>query len=459
MLEMWILWGCLSGFVALYAVRAVRDPVNIFSPALIVSLLVFGTLVKSYFEFDALSLAMLLDENYYIVTMIFAVLCLLVYCFCYERGLRDAVKMRRIDQAVETLPVGVITACVTLIGVVGVGAQWLVAAQAGGLVAFYSKPHGSAVDYTAMSAYLYALPNFMWSALLIGLVTWGRTRGASKYLLLVTVAIGILLLAHTYLFGNRNGVIRVCLILGGAYTFIRRPSFLRSLPIVACLVAGIAIVLVIANIRDSLHLAADKSVYEAVSTYFESVDQNGGYKQVNWRAGGHELFFNVAVVQAASVTGTYDFGLPYLYPFINFVPRAFWSDKPYELDFGVNYFQLVESVAGWSPGTGAAISAIGYTFLSFSWFGCLLWGVLGFYSGHAVRRAREDSSLMNLGFLVACLIGNVYWGTQGYTAIFFGWFFTVAPFYGLRLLAFMRDARIQQSASMRAARTARESAE
>jgi hypothetical protein len=159
---------------------------------------------------------------------------------------------------------------------------------------------------------------------------------------------------------------------------------------------------------------------------------------------GYELFFNVGLVQAVSLSGVHTYGAQFIYPFINFVPRAWWPDKPYQIEFGGNSFDLVETYLGWYPGKGAATNAVADTFFAFSWLGCLTWGVFGYYCGRAVRPARDEPSLMNLGSLVACLLACIFWGTQSFEAVFFAWLFTIAPFYGLRILAAWHQPKLSR---------------
>lgn len=440
--EMWILWACLGGFVVFYALRPLQDTTNMFAPPLIVALLTFGILVKSYFDFDDLSKAVLLNVDAYIMTLAYAVLCMIVLCLAYEAGVRrpsDSKSSTEVDELSRT----VVTGYVILIGLIGFGAQYLIVGSAGGFAEAYSQAHGAGMGYENQSNYLNALPNFMWPALLIGYATMAR-KGRSPILLAATVVIGAALFAHTFLFGNRNGIIRFCIILGGAYAFIHRPSLKKSLPLIGMLLFGALTVDIIGRIRGDLHLGSDVSLVDAISNYFTEQKERGGYKYINWEAGGHEFFFNVAVVQSAWQMGTYDYGAQYIFPFINFIPRAWWPDKPIEFQFVVDYFELSRSVTGWDPGAGAAPSCVGLSFLAFSWLGCIPWGIFGYVCGRIVRAARDEASLMNLGWLISCLLGSIYWGTQGFSSVFFAVFFTIMPFYGLRVLAAFRRSSAPQ---------------
>lgn len=448
--EIWLLWTILGAFVLYHGARAFRDTRSLFSPPLIVSLLVFGTLVKSYFMFDDITIDALLDHDYYLMTMVYSALCLGLYSIAFARGERACRTGGARAVRLEELPPRYLVYCVAVVAALGFGAQWIVASHAGGWIAFYSKSHGSAVDFTQISGYIHGMPTFLWAALLIGYVALWRLRGPWRLpLLVMTVFIGCALFLHTFFFGNRNGVIRFCIFLGAPYVFIARPSFRRALPLVIALIVGVAIVQVLPHLREHLHLGAEETIAQGLASYLENLHASGGRQRLDPDRAGHELFFNVGVVQAAFVSGTYDFGAQFAYIPISFIPRFLWPEKPYEVDFGVNYFDLVSEVLGWSPGAGAAICAIGFSFLAFSWLGCVLWAIMGYVSGRAVSAARREPSLWNLGNLCAWLMANIYWGTQGVTAVFAGWFFTFVPFLVLRGIARLRTQGGEASVEFR----------
>jgi hypothetical protein len=436
MLELWIPWACLGGFVTFYALRVLADTTNLFSPPLIVAILIYGILVKSYFDFDNTTLAALLDHDAYVMTLWYAILCMIVFCFSYEQGVKRRPRAgRRRKDRIDGLSIGFMSLYVTVIAAIGLAAQVIVASYSGGLANFYSQAHGAAGKFDELSNYLTALPNFLWTTILISYVIWLKGGRGSRYLLLVFCVVGVALFGHTFLFGNRNGIIRFCIILGAAYTFLHRPSLVKSVPLVATLAFGVACVSVIADIRGYTHLGSKVSLIEALAQYADQMRYTGGKTQLNYESAGHEFFFNVAVVQAAWRTGIYDYGAQYIYPIINFVPRGLWPEKPTEINFVVDYFALTSSVTGWDPGAGSAASCIGLSFLAFSWLGCIPWAIFAYSCGRVFRSAIDRPSLMNLGFLISALLACVYWGTQSFSSVFSAWFFTMAPLFGLQILA------------------------
>lgn len=430
MLEYYPLWTCLGAFVAFYAIRIAFEPREMFAPPLLLSLLLFGIFVKSYFEFEELVLAVYLDPDGYQLTMLYACICLLLFCFLYDLARKMRVKATSRAAMVEGISDRTMTAFVAVFGMIGMGAQWYVASQAGGLVAYYSSAHGSAVDVTDMSAYIYSLTNFMWPAFLLGVIRLVKNRWYMP-LLAVTCVIGAALFAHTFLFGNRNGIIRFCILIGGTYAFIKRPSIAKSLPLLAFLALGVAAVLIVGELRNHLHLGAETSLSEAIAERSQGRAPNEAKHEFGVEYGGHELFFNVAVLQASWLTGQHGNGIAYVWPIISFVPRAWWPGKPTDSTVSVDFFRLVENTLGWSPGKGGAINAVGQSFLELSWYGCLVWALLGFACGRIFQSAMVQPNTLNIGSLMACLLAVIFWGTQSFYGVFFAWFYTIIPFYAL----------------------------
>jgi hypothetical protein len=434
MIEKYASWTLLVAILAFNGVRACTDTRYLVAPPLILCGLISGVLIKSYLVFDTPTLDRFLAHDYYIFSMIYAIICLLFYNVAFHVGLRRRAQVER-QMYVDRMRASVVAAYVTALTIIGFGAQAIISQQAGGLLAFYSKPHGSAVDYREISGYLHALPNFLWPALMIALfIDKPKAIYIRLYFLIITWILVAALAFHTFSFGNRNGVIRLTLVVGAIYLFRRRPTLPQAAPYLLLSAFMAVVVFVLPDLRDSLHLGAERTLLEGLADYWQKHVVSGHGKEITGDAAGHELFFNVGVLEAAWRTNTYSFGADFVYPILNFIPRAWWPEKPYEVDFGVNYFELVYHTLGWSPGEGAAINAVGWTFLSFSWAGCLVWVLMGYVSGRVWRRAMEAPTVEHLGPLMAAVLATVYWGTQSFSAVFAAWFFTITPFWGLRLL-------------------------
>lgn len=430
-----VTWIALLGILVFYGLRILKDVRFVFAPPLISIMLICGILIKSWFDFDDYAIAALLNMDYYFMTLVYAILCMVMFSLAFEYAFA---KTRNAPQKIcfgDRIPAPIVAAYATCIAAMGLWAINYVANTAGGLLAYYSETHGAAADYTQISGYIHGLPNFLWAAMAIFYIMIIAERNQSLPVVILFAALLLLLAAHTFLFGNRNGIVRAVLFLGGTYVFARRPSLIKSAPVLVLIAFGILAVMIIPYIRQYTHLGSDVSISEALEIFAHQREKNDGYTYINVKdGGGHEFFFNVAAVQATWVTGTYDFGASYIYPIINFIPRSIWPGKPYEINFGVNIFDLSYFVTGWWAGEGAAISALGHSFVAFSWFGSLVWAVIGYWSGTIFGRAWAYPGFMNLGALISCFIALVFWGTQSFSAFFFAWFFTYMPFFGLSVI-------------------------
>ena len=307
---------------------------------------------------------------------------------------------------------------------IGFVAFVIFASRSGGVVQYYSAAHGSAGEFGASSAYLYSLPNFLWPALLICFHSYVKKQKHKRIFLIIGITIFIYLLFNTLIFGNRNGVIRFCIILGAAHVFINRPPIRKVKKLILVLLICVGLVAILPSIRHATHLGSTVTLLDAISGAFEDTEKNEDFSAV-----GHELPVNIAVVSAVNEYLIFDFGAQYIYPIINFVPRAIWRSKPYRSEFGVNFFELVDRHTLWRVRNGAAISAVAQSFLSFYYFGFLPWMLFGYLAGRIFGSCARAPSLGNLGSCVALILASVYWMTQSFSAFFTNWFFTIAPFY------------------------------
>jgi hypothetical protein len=156
---------------------------------------------------------------------------------------------------------------------------------------------------------------------------------------------------------------------------------------------------------------------------------------------GHELFYAAAVVEAASEQRTHDYGVRWIHPFLNLVPRAWWPDKPYVSDWSIHSGHLVEQHAGWTVASGAATTGVADAFLGFSWFGIAVWLAFGWWGGVIWARATTTESVLDVACLWAFLVMTVYFVTQGYDAAWHAWLFGMVPIWFLSLLMPATTAR------------------
>jgi hypothetical protein len=452
-----ILWAAFLVVFVSYLARIRRDPVYLFAAPAILTFLMSYVFIGRYFEVSVTERNLFLSPDYYAITLLYALVCLLGFCFFHEDG-GNRIKQAKPEVELTEEVFRFRRNYALALSAVGIGGLLVFLRLSGGVMAFYSSAHGSGGAWTTTSAYIHSLPSFLWPAMLMFYSLWEHSGRKAKSALYPLLFLLVILTTHTYLMGNRNGVIRLALFLGGAYFFIRRPKGKEFTAMASVFALCFLIVMLLPHIRSSTHLGAETSVSEAFMEYMSK-------KKPSSRAGmkmatGDELFYNVAVVQGVSKQGEVGFGAQYVYVLINFIPRFVWADKPYRADFGLSGKKVAQQAVGWRVRNGAAINAVGHSFLEFWWFGCIAWAVLGYFCGRAFKSAQLNPSLHNIGLFLALDLSIVYWATQSFTAFFVGWFFVAAPFLGLRYLESNRfriespsRVRLQQPASRHLART------
>ena len=414
-----------------YGKRVWISSEHLVAPPLVLSFVLIYVFIIGYLEHSEQEIRAFMSHEYYLLTLAYTILSLILFCVGYEHGTRTQFDVdARISYTKKLLSFRrVYSIGVAALGVAGL----LVFLQlSGGVRAFYSAAHGSGGAWVTTSAYIHSLPTFLWPAMLMMYWLWERSERTDRAIFFGLLGLVVLLAVHTYLMGNRNGVIRFCLFLGGTYILMKRPKGRQFATLIAVLLIAVAFVKVLPHIRDATHLGSERSVVEALDDYLKKKPERR--RTISNRSSGSELFYNVAIVKGVSETGKIGFGAQYIYVVINFVPRFVWPEKPYRANFGVSAKKTAQRATRWRVRNGAAINAVGHSFLEFWWLGSLVWAVLGYGCGRRFRLAQINPTLHNVGYFLALDLSIVYWATQSFTAFFCGWFFVAAPLYGLRLL-------------------------
>jgi hypothetical protein len=313
------------------------------------------------------------------------------------------------------------------IALIGIGfvAQAAFIQKSGGFGAFYGAPHGAGGAWADTSAYLYSLTSFMFVALCLLSAMLVRQGLAGWFARIVFMAALACAAFQTFVFGNRGDAIRLFLLLFlpplllAGRVRVRRPAVLLATG------ATLAAVLLFPHLREAVHLGAGKSLARAVSAAF--VDQAVSLDPS--RITGQELFYAAAVIEAASAQSTHDYGVRWIYPFVNLVPRAWWPDKPNRQDWSINQAGLVQQHAGWTVANGAAATGVADAFLGFSWLSMAVWLAFGWWGGLIWARATTTNSVIDVGYLWAFSMIAVYFVSQGFGAAWHAWLFSMVPIW------------------------------
>jgi hypothetical protein len=412
--------------------RFLIDARQLFSPTTVVAGGFAGLYVSSYYLVSSHDRDAFLTVDGYLGLLLLAVLAVYVFWAGFVLGCGGALRHRP--------PVHEWAICWYAVALIGIGfaAQAAFIAKSGGFFAFYGAPHGVAGAWAETSAYLYSLSLFMFPAmcLLCGLLVRAGLPGWSAPIALLAAVLYSAF--DAFVFGSRGDTIRLFLLLLLPPLFLAgRVRPIRRLGILLATSVAMTAVLLYPYLRDAVHLGAEKSLVQAVTDVFSDepvrLDPPKGT--------GHELFYAAGVVEAASEQGAYHYGFGWAYPFVNLVPRAWWSEKPYGAEWAIDRARLIQQHAGWTVGHGAASTGVADAFLAFSWFSLAVWLAFGWWGGVIWARAATTDSVIDVASLWAFLMITVYFVNQGYNAAWHAWLFHMVPLWFLSFLMPIRVGR------------------
>jgi hypothetical protein len=421
----YVLWLCLLVPLTWYALRALRHPVELFAPPLLVAFALSGLYILNYLAKPAWEIARFLRPDAYLLLLALAAFDLVAFLLGYELARRFPPPERR----ATVIPPGMLRLWSLALIVIGFTALAVFVAASGGFSAYYGAPHGSGGAWEESTAYLYSLPQFLFPAaylLLAQRLTGQRTSVLANMLLIVTLGC---LVFQAVVFGNRGDTIRICLILGVTYLALRPPRPGNVLAVGLLGVISLVAVLVLPYLRSTLHLGAEGDIREALAVIVDA-------DAVQPEDSGDELFLAAGLVQGVERLGLFEWGMRWVLVFVNFVPRFWWPEKhAYFASWLVDAFEVAGRGTGYAVTPGAAWGGVADGFLQIGWASPLAWLALGAVGGRLWVRIRSGRDVLSVGYFIGFMISIVYWITQDFLAGFNNWFFFFMPVWGIGLLA------------------------
>ncbi|TFH47207.1 MAG: hypothetical protein E4H01_08685 [Lysobacterales bacterium] len=424
----YLLWILLLAPLVWYGWRAVLRPEQIFAPPFFVCFGVNFLYVFGYLSAPAEMNLWFMAPDAYLLLLILCVLSVYAFIFGHALGHR-----RRIPESIYTsqhkqIP---LTYCFAVLAVAYAGLVYFIAVS-GGPLKYYSAVHGTAGAWEETTAYIHALPNFMFPMVFVLFARrrFGLARnpfeGIALWLTLSVLAF------QAILFGNRGDMIRFVLIFGISLVYIGnwRPSRLKLLLPIS---AAFAAVLIFPFVREALYLGAKQDLGKAVIEATEGIasSTNSSDERVRFRREetGNNLYLSAAMIKATNENLDIDYGFGWLSIPVGFVPRAFWPEKHEVMArwFKNDLAVAENAVKKWRVINGASPGGISDAFIRFWWFAPLIWLLFGYWGGRLRKKAQHEPTIFSVGYFIAYMIGLTYWVTQNAQAMFSGWFFFVIP--------------------------------
>ncbi|WP_141234758.1 hypothetical protein [Flectobacillus sp. BAB-3569] len=125
---------------------------------------------------------------------------------------------------------------------------------------------------------------------------------------------------------------------------------------------------------------------------------------------GNEFVVAYNAFYGMSESSGIDYGFKWLYPFLNFIPRALWKDKPTWETFSTNAHQYIDKYSVIVHAVGSAETGLVDTFYRFGWFSPIFFFFMGYSLSLLYRRASKTISSRSL--YICLFVGFFYFLTQ-----------------------------------------------
>jgi hypothetical protein len=417
--------------MALYqALSAGAKPRELLSPLSVVAFGFSWFYVGMYYALPATSRGLYINPTGYRILITVALLSLVAFAAGFGLGKRrryPADKHRSVDPRLA-LRFAVILLVVAF-------SLWTTFIEiSGGYLHFYSAIHGHAGRWAQTSAYIYTWKLFLYPAVFVIYLAY-LDRMAKPWHGAVLLLSFAYLAADAYLMGSRGGWVRLMIVLAVPRLYLHTRRHLSRRAIYVLVPAIAALILVTPFIRNYTAIGKHHrtDLFKLASNILSSRDVLVG------GVIGNELVVGTGLVTGAAQTATVGYGLDWLQPLINFIPRQIYPEKGHILSH-VDRTALITKGMGAVPAGGSAFTGVPDTFLEFKWLAPLAWLAFGWWGGLRYRAVLSCPDWVNGGYLAAYLIGLVYLVTQGFGAAFYGWFYFAAAIWGMTKWAGARRA-------------------
>ena len=418
-----------------YAWRVFLEPQRVFYPSFFVCFGVNFLYVFSYFTAPDEMNDWFMDHDSYLLLLILC--CLSVYAFIIGDNFgQKSVRMNPFSFN-YTRDIS-FTYCLSIL-LIAYAAQVFFITSSGGVMNYFSSPHGTAGAWRETTAYIHSLPSFMWPMVLVLFARrcYNRNRHPlEKFLLWLTV---FNLAFEAFVFGNRADTIRLVLIFGLSLIYIAdwRPTRLKLLIPVA--VAFLTIIL-FPLLRDALYLGSERQLSSAVIEATEDIASSVADDKTQFRFRRHEtgsnLYQSAAIIKVTNERLNIDWGFGWLAIPVGFIPRHFWPEKHRIIGewFLSTHAAAENATRKWKVIWGSYTGGMADAFMRFGWGAPLFWAFLGFWGGRLQKQVQITPNLYSIGYYISFLLGLTHWITHNANSAFAAWFFFAVPLFFAGLL-------------------------
>jgi hypothetical protein len=282
-----------------------------------------------------------------------------------------------------------------------------------GITTIYSG-HGKA-DFS-VGGYIYEMRYFIFSSVLIlgSLIIQGLASNKAKFIFYTFI---IFLIIDAFFRQQRGSWIRLALIYSGLYIYylINSNQSLNVSTIIKnnskLIIYGLFFSFMVIGMVGLRYMEGETTIEKFIN-FVNSVGEDSSILlHGSGNNTGNEFIIAFNGFISAVQLNSYDLGLKWVQPFLNFIPRAIWEDKPYWETFSVSVTETINRFGYIYPPGGIAETGAIDTFFRFGWFSPLFFLILGFFAKKVYVSGLYGSERGNM-ILIVFLISFIYFITQ-----------------------------------------------
>jgi hypothetical protein len=279
------------------------------------------------------------------------------------------------------------------------------------------------VDWSNTTAYWHMLfyVGYPGAALCIASILRMPPQQRQARFLTLAIAVGILL--YPFLLGARRGPLFPAVIMLAFAPILFSGKRPQRIVVIGALGGCATLMLLFIAIRPSLNYdsTAVSDQWQSTEGWREGLSGMSAstvFESKGSHLGDNEFAYHCGAIWTLYKTGLYQYGTGDLTLLTHWIPRQIWEDKPgLEVGLFPSVLPQIRNEMGWYMTYGASWGGVASVFEQYGFLSPFFWAALGYFAGHAYRRALSHclrKEVTYLGFL-----SGAHWlVSQGFGAAF-----------------------------------------
>jgi hypothetical protein len=285
----------------------------------------------------------------------------------------------------------------------------------------------------SVGGYIYELRFFIFSSVLLLFILY-NFKSLNKLQTLIMLFLFVYLATDAVIQQQRGSWIRIIVILAFGYSILKLENA-RNLKIGSLIsdywyyIPLLPIPMLILTFSVHSRSYADLGFIDQISKFMGEVTENPSiFLYGSGVNEGNEFVTAINAFQAREVSGVIDYGYKWIYPPLNFIPRALWANKPHWNSFSISVFDTMDNYGHIYSAPGSAETGLIEAFYRFAWASPLFFFIFGYWNKALFNKAFEGN-LHSLCIYICIYIGLFYFFTQNIFPLFIFTLYMYIPIY------------------------------